>query len=116
MNLSKVTFVDTMKFLIAALGGILSVMFLYLLRTGLFFSDPWLIKLAQNKFPVIIGLPVAGLCSSFVILTFDRLIDGKIEFKISNSIELTGPTAPILLWMICFLVISFCINMLWKWS
>jgi len=100
--------------LLVVAGFVLQGLFILLILNGIFGNERWLLKIAAEHSAVIIGLPIAGLCSSFVVLLFNRVVPGQIEFKLTNFLEMKGPAAPIMLWVVCFFTISICIKMLWN--
>lgn len=103
-----------MSILIALVAFALGFMFVMIIYGGLFGKDAWLLKIAQCQVPVFLGLPIAGLCSSFLLLTFNREFEGSMEIKLPPGIEITGPAGPIILWVICFFIISVCMSFLWN--
>lgn len=105
--------VASLRLLVMA-GIILQGLFILLILNGIFGNERWLLKVTQEQVPVIIGLPIAGLCSSFVVLLFNKVVPGEIELKFTNLLERKGPAAPIMLWVVCFFIISICIKMLWN--
>lgn len=109
-------FASTMQYFILFVAITLGLMFIVVIYQGLFGGQPWLLQLAKCQFPVFVGLPIAGLCSSFVVFAFDTLVKGDMEFKMIGGMEIKGPTAPILLWVVCFFVISICIKILWNYN
>ncbi|WP_295623642.1 hypothetical protein [uncultured Nitrosomonas sp.] len=74
-------------------------------------GDYWK-NMVQEQFPVLIGLPMAGLGSLFVTLIL-RISTGPIEFEI-GGLKFKGGAAPIVFWIICFMVIVLSINLLWQ--
>lgn len=74
-------------------------------------GDYWKIMI-KEQFPVLVGLPMAGLGSLFVTLIL-RISTGPIEFEI-GGLKFKGGAAPIVFWIICFMVIVLSINLLWQ--
>ncbi|MBY0474981.1 MAG: hypothetical protein K2Q13_07975 [Nitrosomonas sp.] len=74
-------------------------------------GDYWK-NMVKEQFPVLIGLPMAGLGSLFVTLIL-RISTGPIEFEI-GGLKFKGGAAPIVFWIICFMVIVLSINLLWQ--
>ena len=68
--------------------------------------------LIKEQFPVMIGLPMAGLAALFVTLVL-RISTGPLEFEISG-LKFKGGAAPIVFWLLCFLSISTAIGFLWQ--
>ena len=74
-------------------------------------GDYWK-NMVKEQFPVLIGLPMAGFGSLFVTLIL-RISTGPIEFEI-GGLKFKGGAAPIVFWIICFMVIVLSINLLWQ--
>lgn len=69
-------------------------------------------KLLCAQFPVIVGVPLAGLGALFVTLIL-KIAIGPLEFEIAG-LKFKGGAAPIVFWILCFLSIVLAINMLWQ--
>lgn len=72
---------------------------------GVFWRDQ-----IRENFPVIIGLPMAGLGALFVSLVL-QISSGPIEFE-AVGIKFKGGSAPIVFWLLCFLAIAVAMKML----
>lgn len=68
--------------------------------------------LIREQFPVLVGLPMAGLGALFVTLIL-RISTGPLEFEIAG-LKFKGGAAPIVFWIICFLSIVLSIKLLWQ--
>ena len=68
-------------------------------------------NLIKDQFPVVIGIPMAGAGALFVTLVL-RISSGPIEFKVAG-VSFKGGSAPIVFWVLCFLVLVLAIKMLW---
>ena len=68
--------------------------------------------LVRDQFPVVVGLPMAGLGALFVTLIL-RISTGKLEFE-AAGLKFKGGAAPIVFWIICFFSIVLSIKMLWQ--
>lgn len=68
--------------------------------------------LIKTQFPVLIALPMAGLGALFITLVL-RISNGPLEFEI-GSLKFKGGAAPIVFWIVCFMVIVSAIAMLWQ--
>jgi hypothetical protein len=66
----------------------------------------------REQFPVLVGLPMAGLGALFVTLIL-RISTGPLEFEMAG-VKFKGGAAPIVFWIICFLSIVLSIRMLWQ--
>jgi len=74
-------------------------------------GDYWQ-SLIRVQFPVIVGLPMAGLGALFLTLIL-RISTGPLEFEI-GGLKFKGGAAPIVFWIIIFLSISVSIGLLWQ--
>ena len=68
--------------------------------------------LISEQFPVLVGLPMAGLGALFVTLIL-RISTGELEFEIAG-LKFKGGAAPIVFWIVCFLSIVISIQLLWQ--
>ncbi|MEM8496697.1 MAG: hypothetical protein AAF542_01660 [Pseudomonadota bacterium] len=69
-------------------------------------------RLLCAQFPVIVGVPLAGLGALFVTLIL-KIAVGPLEFEIAG-LKFQGGAAPIVFWILCFLSIVLAISMLWQ--
>ncbi len=74
-------------------------------------GDYWK-TLIREQFPVLVGLPMAGLGALFVTLIL-RISTGEMEVEI-GGLKFKGAAAPIVFWVVCFLSIVLSIQMLWQ--
>lgn len=74
-------------------------------------GDYWQ-TLISEQFPVIVGIPMAGLGALFVTLIL-RISIGELEFELAG-LKFKGGAAPIVFWVICFLSIVLSIRLLWQ--
>jgi hypothetical protein len=74
-------------------------------------GDYWK-TLISEQFPVIVGIPMAGLGALFVTLIL-RISIGELEFELAG-LKFKGGAAPIVFWIVCFLSIVLSIRLLWQ--
>ncbi len=79
--------------------------------TMLAWSENFIIGIIQGHFAAIIGLPFVALLS-FSIVGILELSFGAIEFE-GLGFKFKGASGPIILWVLCFLVVSMAIKILW---
>ena len=60
---------------------------------------------------VTVGLPSAA-AAAFIVVSLFKTTDGKIKFS-GLGFTFEGASGPILMWVICFSVISLAIKALW---
>jgi hypothetical protein len=68
-------------------------------------------EIARKHFAAVIGLPCAALTSMFVVIVL-RTVAGPIELKIPGF-EFRGASGPIVMWIACFLAMTFAISWIW---
>ncbi len=68
--------------------------------------------LIREQFPVLVGLPMAGLGALFVTLIL-RISSGPLEFELAG-LKFKGAAAPIVFWIVSFLSIVVSIKLLWQ--
>ncbi len=74
-------------------------------------GDYWQILISE-QFPVLVGIPMAGLGALFVTLIL-RISVGELEFELAG-LKFKGGAAPVVFWVICFLSIVLSIRLLWQ--
>ena len=74
-------------------------------------GDYWQ-TLIRQQFPVLVGLPMAGLGALFLVLIL-RISAGPLEFEIAG-VKLKGAAAPVTFWILCFLSGAIAIKLLWQ--
>jgi hypothetical protein len=75
-------------------------------------NQVWLLDQVRNHYAALIGLPFAAYAAVCLVLFLESRYDDPIEFK-ALGFEFKGASGPIVLWVICFLVISICMKLLW---
>ena len=73
--------------------------------------SPDLAKFLRDHFAATVGLPFAAIVSLILILIL-RETTGKLEFE-ALGFEFRGASAPVLLWVLCYLAITLSIKLLW---
>ena len=67
--------------------------------------------LFSQHFTALVGLPAAGTCSFMIVIAL-RHLEGPIEIE-GLGFKFKGASGPAILWMICLLVITWSIKILW---
>ena len=103
-----------------------SPLILYLLviwmprRGGISGADRWFDLVAfdkifhgilQDHFAAVIGLPLSALLALWVVIILQTK-SGPIEIS-GHGFKFRGASGPVILWILCFLTISFTIKLLW---
>jgi hypothetical protein len=69
------------------------------------------IKVTQEHFAAIVGLPAAAVGALFLVLVL-RMTSGPIEVEL-GTLKFKGAAAPIVFWLFCFLAMATAIKMVW---
>lgn len=67
--------------------------------------------IGKTHFAAVIGLPAAAIASFSLVMILET-IKGNIEFEVL-SFKFKGASGPIIMWILCFLSMSFAIWLLW---
>ena len=90
------------------------ILYLTLLIDGLWSSrnrNSWLLEAIKKNSRAAVGLPLIGITATFVISIF-QTTSGAIKFK-GLGFEFEGASGPIVLWCLCFLILTLCLKLLW---
>lgn len=82
------------------IGGIASMIY-----------DSNLYQVALQQVPATIGLPSAALASLCLVIVLENT-SGPIEFE-GLGFKFKGASGPVVLWCLCFLVMTVAIQMVW---
>jgi hypothetical protein len=74
-------------------------------------NSPEVHAMVMQRFPVIVGLPAAGIFA-YVLVSLFEITSGNVEFSVLGM-KLKGAAGPVLMWVICFIAIVFAIHLLW---
>ena len=91
---------------VALTSGVVFLVSVYLVIV----SGVW-IRVAEEHFAAMIGLPAAALTAFFVVLILSN-VAGAIEVKF-YGIEFRGAATPVIFWLLCYLGIAASIKMVW---
>jgi hypothetical protein len=75
-------------------------------------GEPWITKIVIDHYAAIIGLPFAAFGALGLVFLLDSRSETPIEFK-AIGFEFKGASAPIVLWVICFLAMAGAVKLLW---
>ena len=70
------------------------------------------IELVLGHFAAIVGLPMAAICSLLLVAILRQRSGEGIKFK-GLGFEFTGPSGEVILWVVCFTVITIAIKAVW---
>jgi len=100
-----------MGWIAVCLVSALTVLFFGIICWRGFSEKAWL-KITQDNFATIVGLPAAAVGSLFLVLVL-RFTTGDISVE-GFGLKFQGAAAPIVFWVVCFLAMASAIKMLWK--
>jgi hypothetical protein len=66
----------------------------------------------HNHLPTVIGLPGAAVASLCLVIVL-RSVTGDIKFTIGRLASFEGASGPIIMWILCFLSMTFAIHYTW---
>jgi hypothetical protein len=73
--------------------------------------DQPLYELALKQLPATVGLPLSALASLAIVICL-RTTNGPTEFE-AIGFKFKGASGPIIMWVICFMVMTVAIKLLW---
>jgi hypothetical protein len=76
-------------------------------------SKGWLNKIIQDHYPAIIGIPLMSMSAICIVMIFQVAIGTPIEFE-ALGFKFRGASGPLLMWVICFLVLTLAMRVLWS--
>ena len=76
-------------------------------------NQDWLLEMVRDHYAALIGLPFAAYAAVCLVIFLESRHEGPVEFK-ALGFEFKGASGPIVLWAICFLIITVCIKLLWN--
>ena len=74
-------------------------------------GDYWS-SLIREQFTVMVGMPLSGLGCLFLTLVL-RISTGPVECEV-GGLKFKGAAAPIVFWLICFMVCIVGMKLLWQ--
>lgn len=75
-------------------------------------SDNWLLAVLQSHYAATLGVPMSAAAALCVVLLLETAA-GPIEIE-TPWLKFKGAAAPIVLWVICFLALTFALGWLWN--
>ena len=106
-------FKNTVNWLVLIFGGLYFCFHVGFVIWHAVHNQGWLLDQVRNHYAAIIGLPFAAYASVCLVLFLESRYDDPIEFK-ALGFEFRGASGPIVLWAMCFLIISMCMKLLWN--
>jgi hypothetical protein len=100
----------TVAVLVLIAASVLGGVFVFASARRILESGAW-IKIAQEHFAAVIGLPAAALASLFVVI-FLEAKSGRIRFE-ALGFKFDGASGEVVLFVLVFLAFSSAIRMLW---
>ena len=75
------------------------------------FREKVLVVYLEEQFPALLGLPAVAGMSLFIVLVL-RISTGPIKIEY-GKLKFEGAAAPIVFWIVCFLVMATMLKILW---
>ena len=91
--------------------GVFSAVFLSFLVYHSWGSESWIVDIVKEHFQATVGLPLAAIAAICIVFLF-KFVAGAIEFE-GLGFKFKGASAPVILWVLCFLAIVGGIRVLW---
>ncbi len=85
---------------------------LVILLTFSYDYETRILNVIVKNYAAVIGVPCSALAALAVVLIL-RSSQGPLEFK-GLGCEFRGASAPVLMWILCFLAIVGAVNLLWE--
>jgi hypothetical protein len=86
--------------------------FIALISISYFMQDAVIVDLGYRHFASIFGLPAAAAASLLVVLV-TRAVSGPMSVEFFG-LKFHGAASETLMWVICFLAISYAVEVTWK--
>lgn len=94
-------------------GGAFGAFFLAVMVHNTWFApDAWMMKVAREHYPAVIGLPLMAIAALLIVSAF-RITSGDLEFELFG-LRLRGAAGPVVLWVIVFLAMVLGVMVLWE--
>lgn len=71
-----------------------------------------IIRIAEEHFAAVIGLPLAALLAAFIVVAL-RFSEGPVKFE-GLGFKFEGASGQVVLWVFCFLAIAGAIRVMWS--
>jgi hypothetical protein len=91
--------------------GMFSAIFLSFLVYHSWGRESWIVDIVKDHFQATVGLPMAAIAAVCIVFLF-KFVEGTIELE-GLGFKFKGASAPIILWILCFLAIASAIKVLW---
>lgn len=92
--------------------GVTFFVVLLIVMTLLHGYETVILGIIARNYAAVIGVPCSALAALAVVLIL-RSSQGPLEFK-GLGCEFRGASAPVLMWILCFLSIIAAVNLLWE--
>jgi len=74
-------------------------------------KQPWLVEILQHQFAALI-IPPMTMVSAMIVVISLKVMSGPMKFKILGF-EFEGSSAPIIMWILVYLVMIHSVTLLW---
>lgn len=74
-------------------------------------ADSWFLHVLQTQYAASLGVPMSAAAALCIVLLL-QTVAGPIEIE-TPWLKFRGAAAPVILWILCFLVFIFAVGWLW---
>lgn len=74
-------------------------------------AENWLISVLERQYAALLGVPLSAASAVCVVLLLET-VSGPIEIE-TSWLTFRGAAAPVVLWILCFLAMTFALGWLW---
>ncbi len=74
-------------------------------------EDNWMLAVLQTHYAATLGVPMSAAAALCIVLLLET-VAGPIEIEIP-WVKFRGAAAPVILWIFCFLAMTFALGHLW---
>jgi hypothetical protein len=75
-------------------------------------NDNWLLSVLQQHYAATLGVPMSAVAALCIVLLLETAA-GPIEIE-TPWLKFRGAAAPVILWVLCFLAMTFALSWLWE--
>lgn len=74
-------------------------------------EENWLLSVLHKQFAAALGVPMSAAAALCIVLLLETAA-GPIEIEL-QWLKFRGAAAPVILWILCFLAMTFALSWLW---
>lgn len=73
----------------------------------------WFLTVIQKHFAATIAVPLSAISAACIVLLLRATTGGELSFTFL-SLEFSGVSGPVTLWVLCFLAMILAVRLLWR--